>query len=576
MDLHDLAAHHELFRISRILYPDANREQRERAVEAILAYRFPDERNEHAERLTARHHFDWLHWLSNADPDCALASRALGGLLETYPDFTPHEHPDLTHWSHTQHGATSPWTVEELLSRSAPKWLYELLSFRPDGFLGPDRHGLVFAVTEAAKRDFDWGLALAGALAAAENWVADLWTALLRAWREAELDHRQFGEISGFLGHPGLLGVQDGRIADVLVAWLQKHRTSCPPDLLPRANMIATELWARIDRAEAPEDCDSWHSLANNRPAGTIAQYWLIQLDMLREQPQSLPGTLAPKVSDALSTVVRDRTVAGRQGKAIFAGQLAFILEVAEQWTRENLLPLFSENPGTDDYHAVWDGFLTAGLLRPQVAEHMKNPFLEALPCLPSWVSTDWRHRRFVEYFTLMLAQFADDPIETWVPAFFAHASGNARQHFASNIGRHLQRMDDAPQRDWWKRWLERYWTNRISGVPQPLVEDEIRLMIGWLPHFRDSFPSAVSLATAMPAVPLRTSRFLRDLARGDHVERFPADVAKLLIYLGQHTSPAPQWRGVGELVDVLLRADLPAETQHQLRELAASSPPGH
>ncbi len=570
MDLHDLATHHELFRISRILYPDANREQRERVVEAILAYRFPDERYEQAERLTARHHFDWLHWLSDADPDCALASRVLGDLLETYPDFTPHEHPDLTHWSHTQHGATSPWTVEELLSRPAPEWLDQLLSFRPDEFLGPDRHGLVFAVTEAAKRDFDWGLALAGALSASEDWPADLWTALLRAWREAELDRPQFGQIAGFLGETGLLAVQAGRIADVLLAWLEKYRTSCPHDLLARANAITTELWARIDRSEAPGDSDSWHSLANNRPAGAIARYWLTQLDMLREQPESLPPTLPREVSTALSTIVGDRTIAGRQGSTILAGQLAFLLSVAEQWTQENLLPLFSENPDTDDCQAVWDGFLTAGRLGPHVAEHMHKAFLEALPFLPTRFSTDWRLRRFVEYFTLMLAQFADDPAGKWVPAFFEHADDDARQLFASQIERHLQHMDDAPQREWWRRWLKRYWKNRLRGVPQPLAEDEIRLMIGWLPHFGDSFPAAVDLATTMPPVPLRTSRVLRDLARGDHVGRFPAHVAKILIHLGQNGSPGPQWHGLGNLVDELLGADLPPETQHQLRELAA------
>ena len=570
VDLHDLAAHHELFRISQVLYPNANPEQRERAIQSILAYCFPDDGNEHAERRTARHQFDWLRWLSDADPDCALASHALGDVLERYPDFTPHEHPDLTHWSHTQHGATSPWTVEELLSRPALEWLDQLLSFTPDEFLGPDRHGLVFAVTKAARRDFDWGLALAGALAASEDWAADLWTALLRAWREAELDHRQLGQISGYLCETGLLTVQAGRIADVLLAWLEKHRTSCPHDLLARANAIATELWARIDRSEAPEDSDSWHSLANNRPAGAIARYWLTQLDMLREQPESLPATLPREVSTALSTIVGDRTVAGRQGSTILAGQLAFLLSVAEQWTQENLLPLFSENPDTDDCQAVWDGFLTAGRLGPHVAEQMHTAFLEALPFLPTRFSTDWRLRRFVEYFTLMLAQFADDPAGKWVPAFFEHADDDARQLFASQIERHLQHMDDAPQREWWRRWLERYWTNRLSGVPQPLAEDEIRLMIGWLPHFGDSFPAAVDLATAMPPVPLRTSRVLRDLARGDHVGRFPAYVAKILIHLGQNGSPGPQWHGLGNLVDELLRADLPPETQHQLRELTA------
>ena len=571
MDLHDRAAHHELFQISQVLYPASGSEQRERVIEAICAYRFPDDQNEHAARFTAEQQFDWFHWLSEADPDCVLASRALGDVLERYSDFAPRQHPDLTHyWSHAEHGSTSPWTVEELLSRPAPEWLDQLLSFRPDGFLGPDRHGLVFAVTEAAKQDFGWGLALAGALAASENWAADLWTALLRAWCEAELEHRQLGEIFGFLSETGLIAEQDGRIADVLLAWLHKHRTSSPHDLLARANTIATELWGRIDRGEAPEDYDSWHSLANNRPAGTIAKYWLTQLDMLREHPQSLPTTFAPDVSTALSTIIGDRSVAGRQGRAILAGQLAFLLGAKEQWTRENLLPLFSENPDTEDCKAVWDGFLTAGHLRPDVAEHMKKAFLDALPFLQTRFSTDWWRGRFVEYFTLMLAQFADDPIGVWVPAFFEHADDDARRNFASQIGRHLQHMDNALQREWWCRWLGCYWTNRLNGVPLPLAEDEIRLMFGWLLHLKDLFPTAVGLATNMRSIPPRSSQFLRNLARGNHVRQFPAEVAMILIHLGQHASRGVQWFGVVDLIDELLQGDLPAETKRQLRELAA------
>ena len=92
---------------------------------------------------------------------------------------------------------------------------------------------------------------------------------------------------------------------------------------------------------------------------------------------------------------------------------------------------------------------------------------------------TSLRHRPpFVDLYTGILAYFSDDPVGKWVPAFFSDATRGARLRFASEIERHLRRMDDAQQREWWERWLERYWTNRIEGVPKPLDDGEIPLML--------------------------------------------------------------------------------------------------
>ena len=567
-DLHDRAACHELFRSMQAVYPHATREQRKRAVQAICAYRFTHDQDDGAELHSAMQHFDWLHWLSDADPDCVLAGRALGALLERYPDLKPRAHPDLTHWSSPLHGSVSPWTVDQLLDRPAVQWLGELLSFRQVDFLGPDRHGLVEAVSEAAKRDFDWGLALADALSGQENWTIDLWTALLRSWRKP--DDRQLRKICALLGQPRLQAEQGGRIADVLHDWLKKRRASSPHDLLAQANTIAIGMWDRIDRSEPTEGCDSWHSLAADRPAGVLARYWLIQLDMLREQPRLLPETLVAKVHSALSTIVGDSSIAGRQGRSVLAGQLDFLLAAAEEWTKENVVPLFREDPGTDDFQAVWDGFLTAGNLTPYVAEQMEDAFLSALPFLPTAFLTDWRRSRFVEYFTVMLVHFVDNPVDEWIPAFFEHADADSGKLFVSQVRRLLQCMEDSPQRNLWDRWLMRFWTNRINGVPRRLTDDEIHGMTGWLPHMKDLFPDAVDLANKMRSVPPRSSTFLRDISHEGHIARFPVAVAKILIHLGRHASPGFEWIGIEALVDEILGAKLPAETRQQLSELAA------
>ena len=111
---YDDAVHHEMFRIMRVLYPRADPERRERAIDIIRAFRWPDDEEDRKTRLADRDQFDWLHWLHDADPDCVRAKAALDDIRDRYPEFTPQDHPDLTHWSHPRFGAEHPWSVEEL------------------------------------------------------------------------------------------------------------------------------------------------------------------------------------------------------------------------------------------------------------------------------------------------------------------------------------------------------------------------------------------------------------------------------------------------------------------------------
>ena len=55
---------------------------------------------------------------------------------------------------------------------------------------------------------------------------------------------------------------------------------------------------------------------------------------------------------------MEDRSDAGTLGKAVLASQLAFLLAVDEDWTKERLLPVFTDHRHPEDRDAVWDGFL--------------------------------------------------------------------------------------------------------------------------------------------------------------------------------------------------------------------------
>ena len=569
-DLYDDAARHELFRVMRELYPHAGPEQRERMVAIVRAFRWPDEEEEDRERLAARHQFDRLHWLHDSDPGCAVVRRALDDVRSQYPDFAPRDHPDLTYVIRPEFGPQSPWSVEELLSRPPSEWVHDLLSFRQESPLGPDRPGLVFTVAAAAERDFRWAAGLAAEFAVREHWDADLWIALLRAWRGAGLAASQLDEVFRVLCEPRLCKAHPSGVARLLRGWLENPGQSITAELLRQANSIASCTWTTIDREPVQDPVDSWHSLAVGSPAGALAEYWLRQRSILRERSGSLPGTLLADVTSALTEIARDVSVVGIQARAVLAEHLAFLLDTEEEWTRQNLVPWFTQQPGTEAYQAVWDGFLAHGRLVPLVGECLKDAFLEAVIQIPVHFASGRQRDRFVDSYLWMIAHLAEDPIETWIPRFFEHAGDEARGRFASQVGTHLRRMDDPRQREWWARWLKCYWDGRLDGVPRPLDDVEIRHMTGWPPALKSLFPEAVRLATRMRPVPLSFSRAIHDLRSGDLCRDFPEDVARFVVHLGTVATLGPAWSSARELVVTLLENPLPDELSAALLELAA------
>ena len=187
IDLHNLSTHHEMFRAVTKTYPAATQEKRRDVIDAVLAYRWPDEKDERRDLYEAQVHVDWLHAFHAEKPDCDLAGQALDDLRKRSPDLTPSEHPEHLLWtSEARYSfSQSPWTVEELLSEPGGEWIEKLSSFGQEKLLGPDRPGLVSAVGEAARKDPEWGFTLAGG-----------------SCREKRMDQRYLGRtVKCFLGN---------------------------------------------------------------------------------------------------------------------------------------------------------------------------------------------------------------------------------------------------------------------------------------------------------------------------------------------------------------------------------------
>lgn len=312
--LHGLSEHHEVHRAVAQSYAAAADPARKSVVDAILAHTQPATDDRSAESRTARSHFDWLSWLVQAKPDCALAVEALAPIKAQYPDWLPSDHLDLTHWvgSADWVGSESPWSVDQLLAREPPEQLDDLLNFKGNRFDGPSRDGLLANVRVACKQKTSWAFALAQALTERALWPTDLWPALIRGVQESDLTIDGWRELLNLASNPALQSAHAYDIANLLYALVRDGGKPFALDLLEQANAISLPTWQALEVNAQDENRDDWLSRAINRPAGVIVEFWIDGLSLLvrgetgaeRVMPENYRHWLTLVVQDASSNVL--------------------------------------------------------------------------------------------------------------------------------------------------------------------------------------------------------------------------------------------------------------------------------
>lgn len=529
--LHDLSEHHEVHRAVALSYTVAGGATRQAVVDTVLAHQLPTSDDWTAEQRTARSHFDWLSWLLYAKPNCDIAKTALAPIIANFPNWRSSDHPDLTHWSGPVNwvGPQSPWSIEQLLDRTPREQLDELMIFEGNRFNGPDRDGLLTTIEEACKKNSGWAFELAGILTERSLWRSDLWPAVLRGLPEAALPLDDWRNLLAVSAKTELLAANGRDVANLLYTIVRDGGKPFALDLLEQANAIALNLWQALEPDQEEDGIDDWLSRAINRPAGVIVEFWIDGLSLLMRGKEGDERALPDTYRQWFTMAVHDPTSKGGLSRSLLASQTAFLFSLDEPWTRQHLIPLFSEEDGLK-FAQAWDGFLAWGRLYPALVEALMPAFLRALQRLRTDLSD--RRGRFIEFYTALVVFHATDPRLQLLPALFQHGSVEDRIGFSSHLGYFLRQMESSTKQQMWNGWLHRYWVDRLQGVLGALDEAEIRKMLEWLPHLGEAFPEASTLAAHAQAIQIEHSHVLFELRESELVTRYPAETAKLLIYL--------------------------------------------
>ncbi len=510
---------------------------------------------------------DWLLWLERIDPDCPHTAAALAKLSEEFPDLqTEREfHLDSPRSELRWIERESPWTAEELLARPANEWLPQLLDFNGDDPFGPSLAKLLEQVKDAAAERFDWGIELADALADGQHWNAPLWEPLLGIW-QTEIAGAEYRQVLSRLRFRDLQRHQTQAVCRVLAKLVSGGRRPFVRELLGAANDLASALWVHVREDATTSEHFDWYTLALNRAAGPLAEFWLGSLSVALREELVARGQLEQPYRSALDAIVEDQTSAGRMARAFLMRGFAFLLNLDESWTCERLAPLLVEPPESDEFQAAWDG-LMYGSLDVSTVDTLKESFLAAASHVSSFRDSHTRER-YIDHLVSLLIDFVEDPIGEWIPRFLVNADDDDRQRFAWAIWRRMSEMSDADTQELWRRWLRRYWDNRLSGVPTPLESMEIESMLNWLLELDSLFAEAVELAVRMPLSGIDPWFLVNGLEKGNQCEQEPNAVTDLLIRLAEiESGSAPPWEWRG-LIDRVLGADLTEDRNASLQAL--------
>jgi hypothetical protein len=531
LGLGDLIEHHEVHRVLKLSYPFASVEIRKALVDRVMGVLLPETDQITSAKRTARKQFEWLSWLKTAKPDCELLAPPLAAIEAEYPEWKLSEHPDLTHWvgSTDWVGLVSPWTVEQLLSKDPEEQINDLHSFEGDRFNGPSRDGLLANCLEACKRNWMWAKSLARILIERAEWSSDLWPVILRGLSDSKLSSNGWKDLLQLITHVELQAAHAAVIARLLNDKVADKEDAISLDLLEEANVIAHSTWNTLEISDQFNEFKNWLNLAINHPAGVIVEFWIKGLSKTIETYPDAKNGLPENYNTWFTMVINDTTRKGDLGRSVLASQTALLFGVDEKWTKQHIIPLFSDdNP--IKFAQAWDGFLTWGRLYPELVDELLPAFIAAMRRLDTDLIES--RRRFVEFYTTVVTLYVSDPLAEMIPVLLNHGSIKDRITFTSHLGHFVKKMDDSARQSMWSSWLKRYWQNRIYGIPQPFDDSEVELMLNWLPYLGSDFPSAVNLLKQTNAIKIEYTHAFSDLLKSDLIYRFPTDTAELLIYL--------------------------------------------
>jgi hypothetical protein len=533
--LYSLFMKHEVFQLLKKTYSLASNFVKRQLLERVIEGTRDTIMRERLDADTLKYEiFSRLHWLYESAPDCPLAKQYYEEFQEINSQFSPSEHPDFNSYiSLGWRGVQSPVTFEELLDKNPSEEINWFLTYQGDSFRGPDRIGLMIEINKAITHNFEWGIKLASALCCEKVWDSDIWEHIFGGWTNCVLSEENWRDLLQFLTiRPDVYLKNSNSIAEILQNGIEKEQNGIPVSCLESADKLAEILFATCAEGLPTETHDStikWIEKSINHPGGKLVLFWI---SLLSKQTINSSNILPEKFKKIFASILTGDSYTDQMGRVILASQLLYLFSLDSEWTRANILHLWDLSKDTLIATQTWHGYISWGqwneALLPEILPYLKKAFSKLNKQLAPV------YENFCDFLASIAIYSSINPLKDgWIKIFLNKVESKIRDRFAFFIRNQLESLNNEESiKSVWNMWMCEYWSERITGVPVSLSNEEIHEMIYWVIPLEPVFEEVVEKICCITFLNFDDSHLFYKLNEGDYSEKYPLALTRLLSHL--------------------------------------------
>ena len=383
--------------------------------------------------------------------------------------------------------------TSELLSKPADDWVEDFnnLTWSNPSVMTPPLPTL----QSAALQDPAWGITLAEAMMTPEPKDTPAWTYIIDGLSQADLTAEQQASLLDIMRSSTIQARCGDSIAEHLYTIVKHGGKPFAADIIDQAENVASSLWPHIECDTKPEENRSWFDHATSfYGVGYLPLFWA-NATGIRMRNQGRRG-LTDACKESMTAMLNENTTKGFLAQSAIGTQTTFLLKADEQWTTENVLPLFSTY---EDPRAVpsWEGFVRAQRVDAVTSEHLGLTMHQQLDAISRMLPAPEDQRNLARCYSAMLCYYAQDP-GSWLKETVL---SNERMATLTEeeIHNRLRQTNPVQQMDWWHRWIRNYWDDRQNGLPEPFSNDEALVMWSWAAEMPAVYPEVARMAAGTP-----------------------------------------------------------------------------
>jgi hypothetical protein len=481
--------------------------------------------------------YNFLEWLKESDPKCQIVENNLNNVKKNNPEFSKRDHPDLSSymWSGSRR-SSSAITKDEFRKLDNDKIINILENYQEKDNIGfSKRDDLIREFQQAVKdSDFYWSYNIAKLLITKSIFLDDVWRAILRAWKEMELDQKDKFSVFYLLLNNEFLFKNHFEISKFLsknAEDLKKDKNSLRLAEKIRKVIFEDQSLGKIilnneleEIFEVDEKSSSnykknppdWVTEAINSSGYYLCDFYIKCISKKDNE----------ELNKLFSPFFEDNSYSAKMGRIRLSHILNYFFEINEEWTKEHIFPLFDWEKDYEESSRSWQSYLYNGKwnrkLYPKLLELHKKYFTHFKGLGEARENYCYQISALALYSVIFNEK---NPLETnWFQDFLNHCEAVDFSFFARGILLNLSQNEDVKNKidNVWDKFLFEYLNNRKLCKPKNIKQSEFLKMLDWGIYLNNKFPDFIKIIIGIdgennilnPNNPPQHLRIISDMAK--------------------------------------------------------------